>query len=259
MPSNCSAAWYRRSTLISNALSNRAKQLGLDSERKILQAALWDAVPTGAWLSSPEAIRCAGKKLSQLAVAHEVGFTIPQTVVSNSWETIMGNLPLDIVFKTSYPLILFCDNTDLQTLYTTPLTNRPDHLPIAGTPFPGIWQQRIEKAREWRITVVGDQTFDAAIYTDDSAKDDWRKHIDEPGKVAFRPEQFPDEMKKKCIQYLGRFGLRFGAFDFVEDPDAQFTFLECNPNGQYGWLEDTLGFPISNAIADELALIARDH
>ena len=56
--------------------------------------------------------------------------------------------------------------------------------------------------------------------------------------------------------HLGRFGLRFGSFDFIEDHDGKITFLECNANGQYRWLEQGLGFPISNAITDELARIA---
>jgi hypothetical protein len=52
-------------------------------------------------------------------------------------------------------------------------------------------------------------------------------------------------------------GLKFGAFDLVERPDGQIVFLECNPNGQYGWLEEDLGLPISESIAAELVNIAK--
>lgn len=44
----------------------------------------------------------------------------------------------------------------------------------------------------------------------------------------------------------------------IEDPDGRIVFLECNPNGQYGWLEEQLGFPISQAIAGELIKIAKN-
>lgn len=252
-----SAAWYRRSTLISNALqADRSKQIGLDSERKVIQAALWDTVPDRAWLNSPEQIRYAEKKLTQLLLAREVGFDIPDTVATNRWATVLDSLPREIVFKTSYPYIMFCENTDLQMVYTTPLQNDKEHLPTAGNPFPGFWQERRSKAREWRITAVGDETFDAAIYTTDKAKDDWRKHQSDSGQVEFRAERFPDEHKVKCFKYLGKTGLRFGAFDFIEEPDGRMTFLECNANGQFGWLEDKLGLPISSAIASELAATA---
>ena len=111
---------------------------------------------------------------------------------------------------------MFCETDDLKMVYTTPLRN-PDQLPTAGNPFPGLWQPQIPKSREWRITVVGDETFDAAIYTSDAAKDDWRKHQGDQSKVEFRSESFPDDEKEKCMQFLGRAGLRFGAFDFIEE------------------------------------------
>jgi hypothetical protein len=256
-PGGVNAAWYRRSTLISNNIEReRARQIGLDSERKVIQAAIWAAVPENAWLNSPNKIRFAEQKLSQLTLAHEIGFTIPDTLSTNRWENIHEKLPDDIIFKISYVYALFCEPDDIRTVYTTPLKNRPEALPIEGNPFPGLWQPNLPKAREWRITTVGDRSFDAAIYTTNDAKDDWRKHTGPTRQVEFRAEQFPDEQKQRCFEYLGRFGLRFGTFDFVEDEDGKITFLECNANGQYKWLEQGLGFPISQAISDELATIA---
>jgi hypothetical protein len=259
-PQCVDAAWYRRSTLISNNIAReRAKQIGLDNERKVIQAAIWAAVPENTWLNSPGNIRHAEQKLSQLALAHELGFEIPYTVATNQWETIHNNLPEDIIFKISYIYALFCEPEDIRTVYTTPLKNRPDSLPIEGNPFPGLWQPNLPKAREWRITAVGDTTFDAAIYTTDDAKDDWRKHTGPSGQVVFKSEVFPDEQRQKCLQYLGRFGLRFGTFDFIENGEGKITFLECNANGQYRWLEEGLDFPISRAIASELSAIAEGH
>jgi hypothetical protein len=256
-PGGITAAWYRRSTLISNSIQrDRAKQIGLDSERKVIQAAIWAAVPENAWLNSPTNIRYADQKITQLALAHELGFTIPDTVCTNRWETISTVLPEEIVFKISYVYALFCEPDDIRTVYTTPLKNHPQVLPLEGNPFPGFWQGNIPKAREWRITLVGDEAFDAAIYTVPEAKDDWRKHYGSSGMVEFRAESFPDAQKTRCFQYLKKLGLRFGAFDFIEDADGKITFLECNPNGQYKWLEQDLGFPISEAIISELAAIA---
>jgi hypothetical protein len=255
--SSVDAAWYRRSTLISMAIErDRARQIGIDGERKIIQTAIWDGIPNESWLNSPDNIRRAEQKITQLALAHELGFSIPNTVASNRWSTILDTLQEDIVFKISYIYALYCEPDDIRTVYTTPLKNNPDGLPIEGNPFPGLWQENILKAREWRVTIVGDDTFDAAIYTTKDAKDDWRRHTTSSGRVDFRAESFPDDQKEKCFQYLGRFGLRFGAFDFIEGSDGKMTFLECNANGQYKWLENNLGFPISEAIANELATIA---
>ena len=46
--------------------------------------------------------------------------------------------------------------------------------------------------------------------------------------------------------------LHFGAVDLVLTPDDQYYFLEINPNGQWLWLEDKLGFPISDKIVEWL-------
>ncbi len=64
----------------------------------------------------------------------------------------------------------------------------------------------------------------------------------------------PQNEIDKCVAFLGRLGLVYGAFDFVENKEGKITFLECNTNGQFRWLEDILGLPISNAIADQLII-----
>ena len=40
------------------------------------------------------------------------------------------------------------------------------------------------------------------------------------------------------------------ALDFIRTPHGAYVFLEVNPNGQWLWLEDRLGFPISQRVAD---------
>ncbi|WP_329150150.1 hypothetical protein OIU91_25245 [Streptomyces sp. NBC_01456] len=48
------------------------------------------------------------------------------------------------------------------------------------------------------------------------------------------------------------FDLRYGAFDFALTADGAWWFLECNPNGQWAWLEAAAGLPLTAAIADLL-------
>lgn len=220
----------------------------------MIQYSVWDLFDDDVWLSAPNAILHAEHKLTQLQVAARIGFSIPTTVVSNGWEPINNHLPAEIVFKPSYGMMY--ERNALRILYTSRLRNPPIDLPRSAIPFPGFWQPYLSKSREWRVTFVGDDSFDAAIYTDMSAKDDWRKHQLDDG-VTFRAEPFPDREKDLCREYLNALGLRFGAFDFIEDPEGQIHFLECNANGQFGWLEDDLGFQISEAIAGVLRRIAR--
>ena len=54
------------------------------------------------------------------------------------------------------------------------------------------------------------------------------------------------------IQLVEQLGLCYGAIDMVVTPDGRYVFLEINPNGQYLWIEEETGLPISDAICDLL-------
>jgi hypothetical protein len=47
-------------------------------------------------------------------------------------------------------------------------------------------------------------------------------------------------------------GLRYAALDFVITPAREWVFLELNPAGQYGWIEDQTGAPLTEHLADLL-------
>ncbi len=248
------SAWYRRASFFSSQDDDVLSQISLDAERRAIQASIWDAIPNARWLNAPNIMSQAEHKLTQLRIAGELGFSVPKTIVSNSWSDIEAQLDKEIIFKPSYGLFYRAD--DPVQVFTTRLINSHDTLPVTDNPFPGIWQNYTSKRKEWRVTAVGDEIFAAAIYTQNDAKDDWRKHQTSTG-VEFAAEQFDDDLGQKCVAYLGRMGLQFGAFDFIETPDGETVFLECNPNGQYGWLEQGLNLPISNSIARVLQRTAQ--
>lgn len=63
----------------------------------------------------------------------------------------------------------------------------------------------------------------------------------------------PEPVVAGMLAFLREFGLWFGTFDFVVTPDGEWVMLECNPFGQYGWLEEALDLPITATLADLLA------
>lgn len=250
------AAWYRHPDLFGYNETDKAKQLCLEFEAQQLQEAFWRLVPESSWLNSPARIRRAQVKVNLLLLAATLGFQVPHTVVSNDWEEVMLRLSgRTVAIKMSRGL-LYEDGIP-KTLYTTVLdANQLATVVAASSSFPAIIQDYIPKAREWRVTVVGERIFSASIYTTVDTKDDWRKY-QFTNAVQFRGESVPGYIGERCIALLHHLGLRYGAFDFVEDPDGRIIFLELNPNGQFMWLENKLGFPISSAIAEELADIAK--
>lgn len=259
-PGEVGAAWYRKiaNFALPDVEENLSKQLYMNNEVRALHDTIWSLYPNEVWLNSPQNNAQADRKLEQLIVAREVGFSIPQTVVGNNWQGISSRLlsqDQDMVVKMMRGVI--GDQNQVKGMHTTPINEQKlNKLASYTVPFPGLFQPFLDKAREWRVTAVGDSIFPAAIYTSNDAKDDWRKH-QLTDSVRFESAQLPEGIDEKCMSYLARMGLKYGAFDFVENSDGEVVFLECNPNGQYGWLEEQLELPISDAIADELAKIAR--
>jgi glutathione synthase/RimK-type ligase-like ATP-grasp enzyme len=115
-------------------------------------------------------------------------------------------------------------------------------------------QNYIEKLFELRITVVKDRIFackiDSQILDEDKGKIDWRQGYD----YGLKHEIYdlPQQIKDQCLMFLQRLGLNFGCFDFVVTPTGEYVFLECNPNGQWLWIELETGMKISEAISEVL-------
>lgn len=122
-----------------------------------------------------------------------------------------------------------------------------DHT-VSGTAH--LFQQQVEKAYEVRLTVVDKVYF--AVRLDgasEAARLDWRTDYDS---LSYSVVTVPDQIREAVSRLLARLRLRFGALDFVVTPQDEWMFLEINPNGQWAWLQDATGLPISAAIADAL-------
>lgn len=251
------SAWYRRPSLVMANQKDKARQIMITEEVKALQNSVWSALPGNSWLNSPSLIKLQEDKLTQLSMAHQHGFNVPKTVVTNSWDSLQ-ELENEGLFVMKMPRGLLYKDDNIQAMYTQKLTKRETEELKDKSPFPGIFQTYINKEREWRVTVVKDEVFEVAIYSEQEAKDDWRKH-QATGRVKFKREQLPDDIGDKCASYLAKVGLKYGAFDFIEDHDGNVVFLEMNPNGQYMWLEEELDLPISSAIANSLYSIAKEQ
>ncbi len=62
----------------------------------------------------------------------------------------------------------------------------------------------------------------------------------------------PNDVAKRCVDLVAQCGLTYGAIDLILTPDGRYVFLELNSAGEYGWIEEMSGLPISEAIADFL-------
>ena len=45
-----------------------------------------------------------------------------------------------------------------------------------------------------------------------------------------------------------RFGLQFAALDLLVTPGGRYVFVDLNSNGQWGWIENQTGLPLTETL-----------
>jgi hypothetical protein len=215
---------------------------------------LWHALPC-RWLPGrPTAIQRAQLKSAQLGVAAGTGLELPPTLFTNSPEEFLdfynqhdGNI-VSKVAGFGFDRIL----SDTFCRYTEAVSKR--HVGYASSIqyCPVILQAYVPKQLELRITVVGQQVFAAEIHSQAThhTRHDWRRY--DLSQTPHHVHALPPKIREQCVRLVERLELAFGAIDMVLTPDGRYVFLEINPNGQYLWIEQETGLPISAAICDLL-------
>jgi glutathione synthase/RimK-type ligase-like ATP-grasp enzyme len=206
-------------------------------------------------MSRPENVWHAEHKLVQLRAAVKCGLDVPETVVTNEPEAVRAAFRAfdgEMIAKPARSG--YVDHGDEQhAVYTNRIAE--EHLvDLEDVRWsPAIYQRLVEKRCDVRATYVGGTFFVAEIdsQTDLAAAVDWRRTNDPD--LPHRESELPRDVEMRAKTLMRELGLEFGALDFVRTPDDQYVFLEVNPNGQWLWIEDRLGFRISAAIAEWLA------
>lgn len=247
------SVWFRFKPIVElphwGPMQTSAAQFAQGEWRTTLRA-LERFLPDALWINQPHAQLAANSKIVQLINAKECGFRVPETVITNDPQEVIDFIHAHgrVVYKT----LEFAGFPDQTGVYTTEIDEnliRENARSIKRAP--GIFQKFIEKAFELRVTVIGDKMFTARINTPTEGKGtvDWRYNIFDS---MYEPWDLDAATKKSITAFQEIFGLTYGAYDLVRTPSGETFFLECNPAGQYLWLEQEASLPISEAIASVL-------
>jgi glutathione synthase/RimK-type ligase-like ATP-grasp enzyme len=186
----------------------------------------------------------------QLALATELGFAIPDTVVTNDADDVLELFKRNprMIYKTLSSFLIPPD----EMIFTNEVTQAQvlDGAGAIGL-APGIFQELVEKKYELRVTIVNDSVFAVRIESQKFPENsiDWRRNqlAEMYVPTVLRLE---DEQRLRALH--SRMGLVYAAYDFVVDQKDELVFLECNPGGQWLWLEHALDLPISHTLAETL-------
>jgi len=245
--------WYRRPLppCIHKDL-NKNDSLFAVRESKEFLLNLWLLLEDRNWINNPFQLNKVERKSFQLKTAIQCGFQVPDTLITNNSQHA------ELFFQANNRSIIAkplshggYGNNDDYVIYSIDLESI-DEIPDWNSTHhsPTIFQKRIDKQYDIRLTAIGKRLFAHAIEQKNKNKViDWRR--EDPKYLKYREVDIPRSIEKRIYQFMEIMGIKFGAFDFAIQNDDWY-FLEVNPSGQWAWLELTTGSKMSESLIDLL-------
>lgn len=250
--SDATSIWYRRPVRPEFRADTPADvQSFIIAESKDALSGLWRTTNC-IWVNHPDKNRLAENKIEQIERAHSYGFQIPQTLVTNE-----PDLARDFIKKSNGKVIAktlhqgyVSSDSGQYLIYANIVNNKKlENIGLVKN-CPVIFQRFINKKSDIRVNVFGDEVYATELCSQQSnnekTKIDWRRaRINE---IRHKPYHLSEDVIEKIIKFTKSYGLEFGALDFVISTNGDLFFLELNPNGQWGWIEQLTKQPLRESL-----------
>ncbi|MBO1415610.1 ATP-grasp ribosomal peptide maturase [Streptomyces sp. FH025] len=224
-----------------------------DQDRRFAaEQALWGAggilasLPGAHYVNHPWNNRAAEFKPAQLSTARRCGFLVPDTVITDDPDEALefatdqhGGVVYKPLWNTPYRVDGQPHSVWVREVCAAEITD-------AVSVCPHMFQAKVDKAFDVRVTAVGGRVFGVRI---DSPDLDWRRR---QSLMTCTSVGAPEPIVRAVIAYLAELRLNYGAFDFAVTTAGDWYFLECNPNGQWAWQPAETTAAVAHAIADQL-------
>lgn len=251
--SQIEAVWYRKLwDLVAPNELDQAYKAVFEKEYQTAQQLFLNNLEQVPWMNHMQVDHAVGgDKLRQLKAAEAAGLYTPKTLFSNDpamirpfYEASNANVVVKLQGALSKSM-----NGKTPFFPTTKLAMSDlDHLDTIVY-CPMIFQEYIAKMYELRIVYVDGVFFTGKIPVDEK-KTDWREVTGKP--ILWEQYELPIFLQLQLTEIMNKLGLHFGAIDMIKKTDGQYTFLEVNPQGEWGMLQKQLGYPIGETIAEKL-------
>lgn len=226
--------------------------LGEQDRRFAAEQSFWGtggvlaSLPGARYVNHPWHNRAAEYKPAQLATAQRSAFLVPNTLITSSEEEARDfavREPAGVVYKPVWNTPYRVDGRP----HSVWVGEVHEHeITSAVAVCPHMFQAKVDKVFDVRVTAVGDRLFGLRI---DSPDLDWRYR---QNLMRCAPIDVPDAVGRSIAAYLAELRLVYGAFDFAVSADGAWYFLECNPNGQWAWQPAEVTDAVAHALADRL-------
>jgi len=241
------AIWWRRPQpygVPMQGMDMHARQFALSETATAFQG-MWQCSDC-LWVNNVIRDAAASHKPWQLHLAKRCGLNIPETLITNNptrvrefWEYCRG----EVIYK---PFV--------QSFHGWRETRklRPQELAQIESVrlAPVIFQRLVPGAADLRVTIVGSEVLSAAV---DLQKMEYQLDV-RLNQQAYERHALPPEMQSKLLRLMDELRLEYGAVDLRLTREGSYVFFEVNPAGQFLFVEQACGLPISEVLARHLLL-----
>jgi len=250
---NVASVWYRRSHHVGHKVKELLAEKYYAAASGEIKRTLYGMVEglSCFQMERYSTYRRLDSKEEQLKVAVKCGLQIPATCISNSPEDVKNFIKSNgkVITKMQSSFSIRQEGSE-QVVFTNEVSAADlDHLDTLRY-CPMMFQQKLEKQLELRVTIVGDKLFTFSIDSQQEidAQIDWRK---DGLKLinSWKPYALSFDIENRLLALMDHYKLNYGAIDLILTPDNQYYFLEINPAGEYFWLDKLCDYAISAQIA----------
>ena len=171
----------------------------------------------------PSAMNSNGSKPYQAALIRQVGFSVPETVVTNDPEQVRE-------FQRRYGRLVYKSTSGVRSIVHELTPGRAAALDRVRN-LPTQFQQLITGTNV-RVHVIGRQTFGCEIAAETL---DYRYR--EGGRHArMQPVDLPPVVRTRCLELATALDLPLAGIDLLRDLDGEWWCFEVNPSPAYSFL-----------------------
>jgi glutathione synthase/RimK-type ligase-like ATP-grasp enzyme len=250
--------WYRKPdpVVAHESFQEQAAKIFIEREYTSFLKAFYSLNSDKRWVNDYWKNRMASSKLLNLEIANHLGLQVPQTIVANdksqiqefceyfNWNVIVKSFFTE-GFRTSDGKYWMNFAKRVTASAFQQFADKIEYAPV-------LMQEYIEKDLELRVTVIGEQVFTAAIHSQECEKSSQDFRAMTPLEIKHTVFDLPEEIAKKLLLFNRHYGLAFSTFDLILTSKGDYYFLECNPNGQWYWIEALTQMPMAKTMAEFL-------
>jgi hypothetical protein len=198
----------------------------------------------GLWVNDIHNDDAADYKPRQLHIANNVGFCVPETLITNDPDRVVEfwhRHQRRVIYKSFNQRGVIWRPTRLLKTEDLTLIQNVRYAPVIFQPF-------IPGNRDIRVTVIGENIF-ATEFINQGEEIDYRVNL---STIPCLPHSLPKEIIDRIHVYMCTLGLEYGGIDFRLTPNNEYVFLEINTAGEFLYLQERTGQPIAEALASHL-------